>query len=250
MPGFTLAAMSHGLPQLISLDTSTERVHVALLARGQTLVRVLSGGAQASVTLLPAMQELMSDAGLTWAQLDAIAFGAGPGAFTGLRTACSTAQGLALGVSKPVIPLDTLMLVAEDARLSAPDAWAEGDEVWVLQDARMDELYAGAFVWRDQQWHVTQSAQLWPLDEPRRRWTQQAPKHLTGSGLNAYPDQFDGLHVSHSWPTAMPSGAAQASLASRAWQRGESVDAALALPRYVRDKVAQTTAERMAAKTP
>lgn len=250
--GFTLAAMSVGHPVLIALDTATDRVHVALVSGGQARSADLAGGAQASATLLPSLTGLLSDAGLAWADVDAIAFGAGPGAFTGLRTACSAAQGLALGLDKPVISLDTLMLVAEDARLSCPSAWAEGDTVWVLQDARMDEMYVAAYGWTAAGWVCQHDAQLWPLAEPLSRWGAgghaAAPKHLAGSGLKVYADRFEGVDAAHLWPNAVPSGGALAALASQAWAQGRTLDAALALPRYVRDKVAQTTAERMAAK--
>lgn len=215
----------------------------------------LPGGAQASAQLLPAVRGLLREAGLSWSDLDAIAFGSGPGAFTGLRTACSVTQGLALGADCPVIVLDTLMAVAEDARQQAPQECAPGDVVWVLQDARMEELYVGAFTWDGADWKVAQAAQLWPLTEPAARWAQGSPNtvpglRLCGNALQAYPDRFAAL-----WPqgatvlgeaTAAPRAGALAALAQRAWARGDTVDVALALPRYVRDKVAQTTAERRA----
>lgn len=249
--------MSVGHPVLIALDTATDRVHVALVSGEQTRAAELAGGAQASTTLLPSLNDLLAQAGLRWADVDAIAFGEGPGAFTGLRTACSTAQGLALGLDKPVIALNTLMAVAEDARAQTASTWADGDVVWVLQDARMDEMYVAAFAWQNQTWVCLHAPQLWPLDEPIRRWAgadaaQSAhtiPLRLAGSGLQAYPDRFAGIAAEHVWPQAAPRGPALATLARQAWQRGDSVDAALALPRYVRDKVAQTTAERLAART-
>ncbi|MDE2593692.1 MAG: tRNA (adenosine(37)-N6)-threonylcarbamoyltransferase complex dimerization subunit type 1 TsaB [Burkholderiales bacterium] len=250
--------MSVGHPVLIALDTATDRVHVALVSGDQTRVAELAGGAQASATLLPSLNDLLAQAGLRWADVDAIAFGEGPGAFTGLRTACSTAQGLALGLDKPVIAVDTLMAVAEDARQSDPSAWPDGDVVWVLQDARMDEMYVAAFAWRDESWTCVHLPQLWPLDEPARRWARtdeaipsatMAPRHLAGSGLKVYPDRFVDIAAPHVWPQAAPRGAALAALAHQAWLRGDTIDAALALPRYVRDKVAQTTAERLAARS-
>lgn len=243
--------MSVGRPVLIALDTATDRVHVALVSGAQTRSADLAGGAQASATLLPSLTGLLSDAGLVWADVDAIAFGSGPGAFTGLRTACSAAQGLALGLGKPVISLDTLMLVAEDARLSSPADWVEGDTVWVLQDARMDEMYVAAFNWTAGGWVCLHEAQLWPLTEPLNRWgagCTEVPQHLAGNGLTAYSGRFEGIAALHLWPDAAPRGRALASLAGQAWVQGRTLDAALALPRYVRDKVAQTTAERMAAK--
>lgn len=245
--------MSFAVPVLLALDTATDRVHAALAVGEIVQTLDLPGGAQASTQLLPALRGLLHEAGLTWADLDAIAFGSGPGAFTGLRTACSVTQGLALGAGCPVIVLDTLMAVAEDARQQAPQGCAPGDTVWVLQDARMSEMYVGAFSWDGENWHMAQTAQLWPLTEPLARWAHDAQAasglHLCGNALQAYPDHFAAL-----WPlgasvlaeAAAPRGSALASLAQRAWARGDTVDVALALPRYVRDKVAQTTAERRA----
>ncbi|WP_290870827.1 tRNA (adenosine(37)-N6)-threonylcarbamoyltransferase complex dimerization subunit type 1 TsaB [Aquabacterium sp.] len=256
--------MSTSAPVLLSLDTATERIHAALSVGEQVRARELPGGAQASSTLLPALGALLSEAGLVWADLDAIAFGSGPGAFTGLRTACAITQGLALGLERPVIPLDTLMAVAEDARQQSPEAWLPGDLLWVLQDARMGELYVGAFRWDGRSWLAEATPQLWPLDEPARRWAISAPEapegaprvapglRLAGNALLAYPAELAPLLAPEAgvgrWPRAQPRGAALAALAQQAWAQGLAVDAALALPRYVRDKVAQTTAERAAAK--
>jgi len=243
-------------PVLLALDTATERLHIALVAGDAVRTRDLPGGAQASTALLPAAQAMLDEAGLRWPDLDAIAFGSGPGAFTGLRTACSVTQGLALGLGCPVIVLDTLMAVAEDARLRAcaidPQACPPGQTLWVLQDARMDELYAAAFTWCGEAWHATEGPALWPLSEPRRRWSEAAPGEvrLCGNALLQCPEAMAGvpeaLHLADG-AQALPAGAALAALAVQAWRAGRTVDAALALPRYVRDKVAQTTAERAAA---
>ncbi len=242
-------------PILMALDTATDRIHAALSVGATVHALDLPGGAQASASLLPALQGLLSQAGQTWADVDAIAFGRGPGAFTGLRTACSVTQGLALALACPVIALDTLMAVAEHARQAAPDTLAAGDLVWVLQDARMDELYVGAYRWDGAHWQQEQAAQLWSLDEPLHRWAPegviQAGVRWAGNALRAYPDKLAALQhaqwLPHGAP-ALPAGHALAELAQRAWQQGDTLDAALALPLYVRDKVAQTTAERQAAK--
>jgi len=259
--------MSSSAPVLLSLDTATDRIHAALTIGDHLAVLDLPGGAQASASLLPALNGLLQAAHLAWKDVSAVAFGSGPGAFTGLRTACSVTQGLALGLGCPVISLDTLMAVAEDARLASPASWAAGDTIWVLQDARMSELYVGAFTWTGTDWQPAQPAQLWPLDEPLRRWAPDGALDQTlrwaGNAADAYPDLLGALlprqaiathaaHVEHtgsapSTQSAAPRGAALAALARRAWDRGDTLDAALALPRYVRDKVAQTTAERQAA---
>jgi tRNA threonylcarbamoyladenosine biosynthesis protein TsaB len=96
------------------------------------------GGAQASTTLVPAILGLMAQAGLRFPELNAIVFGRGPGSFTGLRTACSVAQGLGLGAGEgtPLLPVDTLLAVAEDARHRHGVR-----QVVAMLDARMDEIY-------------------------------------------------------------------------------------------------------------
>lgn len=242
-------------PVLLSLDTATERLHIALVVGAAVHAQDLPGGAQASAALLPALQALLRAADLRWADVDAIAFGSGPGAFTGLRTACSVTQGLALGLGCPVIVLDTLMAVAEDARQRAvavqPDACPPGQTLWVLQDARMGELYVASFVWDGQCWQPGEGPALWPHTEPLRRWGADAPAglRLCGNALVQCAQALAGLPDGLILPggaQAAPSGTAQAALAVQAWYAGRSVDAALALPRYVRDKVAQTTEERMA----
>lgn len=249
-------------PILLALDTATERLHVALSApaaatapaasQAVVVAQELPGGAQASAGLLPALQALLRDAGLDWPDVSAIAFGAGPGAFTGLRTACSVTQGLALGLGVPVIALDTLMAVAEDARQRACEPLPAGEVVWVLQDARMGELYVGAFSWDGQRWAVHTQAALWALAEPRARWAGRAEcVRVCGNALSACPGAWEGLSPDDTRvlaPDAMPRGGALVELARQAWASGQQVDPALALPRYVRDKVAQTTAERAAAQ--
>lgn len=260
-----MSAASVPKPVLLSLDTATDRLHAALSVGEDVHTRDLPGGAQASSTLLPMLAELLREAGLAWADVDAIAFGSGPGAFTGLRTACSVAQGLALALGRPVIALDTLMAVAEDARQASPAALSPGDVLWVLQDARMAELYTAAFAWDGHGWHATEPARLWPLGEPAERWGAETPgdapaPRWAGNAGVAYPVELAAIlpaclpgpsgsgDASRSDPAA-PRGAALAALARAAWACGDTLDAALALPRYVRDKVAQTTAERSAGRT-
>src|SRR3954453_22039736 len=132
---------------LIAFDTSTERVSVAVQSGETVLARDDEGGARASATLLPAILGLLADPGLRLADLDAIAFGRGPGAFTGLRTACSVAQGLALGLGKPVLPIDSLLVVAEAAR-----SGAAAFRTWAAIDARMDQIYAAEYRFADGRW--------------------------------------------------------------------------------------------------
>jgi tRNA threonylcarbamoyladenosine biosynthesis protein TsaB len=240
------------LPCLVALDTATEVAHLALCLGAQVQAQALGGAAQASATTLPGLQALLAQAGQGWPCVQAIAFGQGPGAFTGLRTACAIAQGLALGLNLPVIALDTLMAVAESARRQQPAiaqaVLAGAGPLWVLQDARMSEVYAAAYTWSEGAWQQVQAPALWPLSH----WQAQIDAgHITlavGSALLAYPAHTESLQAQGALlaPGAQPDGLALGLLAQQAWARGDTLDAALALPLYVRDKVAQTTAERLA----
>ena len=99
---------------VLAFDTSTERLALGVHGPDGPLTLMADGGAAASSTLLPHIHALLAQAPLSLADLDAIAFGCGPGAFTGLRTACAVAQGLGLGLARPLLPIDSLLVVAED----------------------------------------------------------------------------------------------------------------------------------------
>jgi len=234
---------------LLALDSSTETLVVALCREAEMLAHESEGGARASEQMVPQAMALLAQAGLGLAQLDAIAFAAGPGAFTGLRTACAVAQGLAFGASRPVIPLDSLMLVAEDLRLQQGDAGLSGT-CWVLMDARMSEIYAAAYRWQGDHWDTLRAPALYGLPAVTEALRELPPQALAGNALDVFAQALS---------SALPAGLLQASqtasraaalgsLARQAWLAGRAVDAAEAMPVYVRDKVAQTTAERLAAK--
>ncbi|HNK17807.1 MAG TPA: tRNA (adenosine(37)-N6)-threonylcarbamoyltransferase complex dimerization subunit type 1 TsaB, partial [Piscinibacter sp.] len=127
---------------LLAIDSSTEAMCIALSRDGATFVFEGEGGALASARLLPELTALLQRAGCRLQEVDAIGFGRGPGAFTGLRSACSVAQGLALGAARPVLALDSLLLVAQDAYDALGDAAAD---CWVAMDARMEEIYAAHY---------------------------------------------------------------------------------------------------------
>lgn len=208
---------------------------LALVTPGQTRVFEAAGDAQASARMLPEVKALLTAAGLQMDDLDAVAFGQGPGAFTGLRTACAVAQGLAFGLSKPVLAIDSLMLVAEDAR-----AQGAGDDVWVAMDARIGEIYAAHYRWVDGAWQVISTPALYRPEVLAAHWG--TPAAVAGTALTEYAQALGALP--RAWPQARSRAAALAALALAAWQRGDTQDAAEALPVYVRDKVALTTAER------
>ena len=230
-------------PVLLAFDTSTEVMSLALLRAGSLSVREGEGGAQASMRLIPEALRLLSDAGCALRDVDAIAFGRGPGAFTGLRTACSVAQGLAFGAHKPVLPVDSLLLVAEDAL-----AQVQLSDCWVAMDARMDEVYAARYRWDGQRWHTERDPALYTLEALAAQWRAQPPAAVAGSAIEAFGDRLPVPSSAKRVPQARSRGAALASLAQQGWQQGAAIDAAQALPLYLRDKVALTTAEREAAK--
>jgi tRNA threonylcarbamoyladenosine biosynthesis protein TsaB len=229
---------------LLAFDTSTDLMSIALHTPAGVFVRESSGGALASARLVPDVMALLAEAGVSLAGVDAIAFGAGPGAFTGLRTACSVAQGLALGAGKPVVPVDSLMLVADDARA----ALGGGDSVHVAMDARMDQVYAGTYDWTGDRWAVREAPAL--LDPPvlAARWRAAPPAVAAGSALVPFEAVLALGAGTQRVPDALSRVQALLRVALQQWHAGVAVDAALALPVYVRDKVAQTTAEREAAR--
>ncbi len=219
------------------------------------------GGAKASSALIPDLLALLAQAGCSLQDLDAIAYGCGPGAFTGLRTACSVAQGLAFGADKPVLPVDSLMLVAESVR---EPALAQGAHtVWVAQDARMDEVYAAAYRWhparpgehRAAHWEATVAPALYTIEALNQRWADApwATGHavgtvvLAGSALDVMGERLT-TGAAPRLADGTTRARALASLAVTRWEDGVLLDAAFALPLYLRDKVAQTTEEREAAR--
>ena len=232
---------------LLALDTSTDTLSVAVQkGSGEVLERSAPGGAHSSTTLIPLIRTLMKEAQFSFDDLDLIAFGRGPGSFTGLRTACSVAQGLAFGARKgqgvPVLPVDSLLAVAETAR--AQTAPGQGlTQVHAVLDARMDEVYAGAYTW-DTVAGRWSSLGDFNLLAPQRL-VVEAGFIVAGNAQAAYDDrlapQAPHLH-------ALPTASAMLRLVPALLAQGLAVPASEALPLYIRDKVAQTTAEREEAK--
>ncbi len=235
---------------LLAIDSGTEHLSIAV-GRGATVWQYAgAGGARASTDLIAGVLDLLAQAELPMASLDAMAFGAGPGSFTGLRTACSVVQGLAFGAGVPVLPMDSLLAVAEDARQSAaPDTAAL--QVLALLDARMDEVYAAHYAYAHGQWRVLQpSALVRPenvqLPAPA---AGLGPLLVAGNVFAVYADRLPAAVLQGGTVVpALPTAAAMLRLAPALLAAGLAVDAPHAMPSYIRDKVAKTTAERMAEK--
>nr|WP_316642957.1 tRNA (adenosine(37)-N6)-threonylcarbamoyltransferase complex dimerization subunit type 1 TsaB [uncultured Roseateles sp.] len=233
---------------LLALDTSTETMALALISPAGLLTHEGESGAKSSAHMVPELMALLAAAGLRLADVDAIAFGQGPGAFTGLRTACAVAQGLAFGAEKPVLPLDSLMLVAEDAAAQLGGDRAELGTVWVAMDARMQEIYAAGYRWQSDRWQAVAEPGLYGPAALQQRWRDAPPTVIAGSALQAFAGLLD-TQGARLLPGCAARAQSLARLAQQQWARGLAVDPALALPVYVRDKVAHTTAEREAQRS-
>jgi len=221
---------------ILALETSTELGSCALWHDGQLTERICPAGRPHSETLLPLVRELLQEAGAGVRQLDAIAFGVGPGAFTGLRVACGAAQGLAMAGDIPLLPVTSLETMA---------ASTGGERVLALLDARMGEVYAGAYR-RDGENYLLQGEIR--LAAPGDVLLPDGPGWLAcGNAPMAYPLLRQrlaeaGMAIQED---ILPQAGQLARLAVPRFRRGEGIDAALAAPLYVRDKVAKTVAERL-----
>lgn len=227
---------------LLAFDTSTEIMSVAVQGTQdggpQVWQHSAPGGAQTSATLIPTIQRLMQEAGLQFAQLEAIAFGCGPGSFTGLRTACAVAQGLAFGARLKVLPVDTLLAVAEEARWRHA-ATLTRLQVLALLDARMDEMYAACHVFDAGHWQARGDCRLLRPED----LVCEAGFTLAG---NVFATHGARLRVPATAMRleALPTAGALLRLAPALLAAGAALAPEQALPRYIRDKVAKTTLER------
>jgi tRNA threonylcarbamoyladenosine biosynthesis protein TsaB len=225
--------------KLLAFEASTRRLSVALWCAGALTEKsadVPNGGSE---RLLPWAGELLAEAGLSLRQLDGIAFGAGPGGFTGLRLACGVAQGLACGLGLPVVPVGSLAALA----------LASGDgKVLACLDARMNEVYVAAYVVAGESVEEIMAPKVGagataPLPEGTG-W------HGVGDGFGVWGEilrqRLVGDRLISADAAIYPTAAAVARLAAPLLARGAGVAAAEAVPLYIRDKVALTTAERKA----
>ena len=250
--------------KFLAFDTSTDRLSIAVTDGVRVWQHSGGGGAQASSTLIPAILTLLAEAGIQLGELDAIAFGRGPGSFTGLRTACAVAQGLAFGarggVGMPVLPVDTLMAVAEEARFQRPESphpcplplageGAKPLRVTALLDARMDEMYVQSYEFNSGMWTQTVGCELIrPENLANYLLREPGTQLLAGNVFEVYAQRLPVALSSMAHIHALPTATALLRLAPALAAAGQCVDASLALPLYVRDKVAFTTDERAASK--
>lgn len=251
----------------LAIETSTDMLSLAIAStqgdKSQVWAHTSQGGAKSSQLVLPEIVRLMEDAQIRFTDLTAVVFGKGPGSFTGLRTACSVAQGLAFGAGISVLPIDTLLAVAEDARYQSTQQLQQQiqhqthhqqleelgqpsqqpQRFFVAMDARMDQVYTAAYEWRSE-WQCVQAPSV---NSPENISVPTEWKDLAfttvGNAWDAFatrwPAELSGKHM-HAMPTAQ----ALLRLSPVAFGQGLAVPPEDALPLYIRDKVAQTTQER------
>lgn len=221
---------------LLALETSTEYCSCALSVDGAVREACVRAGQGHSELLLPMVAQLMSEVGLSFKQLDAIAFGAGPGSFTGLRIACGAAQGLAFAHELPVVPVVTLEALAQESGAA---------RVLACLDARLGELYLAAYERAGEaQWKVCAAPALLKTTELPGlpgAWTGVGSGFAAHGAVLAARYALDAVNAE-----VFPRAGAVAALAAVKFAHGEVLPADQAAPLYLRDKVALDVNEQAA----
>jgi tRNA threonylcarbamoyladenosine biosynthesis protein TsaB len=215
---------------ILAIDTATERCSVALNLEGRLIERAVETARGHADMVLPMVEDVLREGGVALKDLEGIAYGRGPGAFTGVRIAIGVVQGLAFGARLPTVGISNLAAVARQAALqvSAPA------RVLVCMDARMNEVYWGIFavaadggITLDGEEHVGPAAAV----------AADGIDAAAGTGLRAYPDLMARFAGVPALPEALPHARDIAALALRAFRAGEAVPATEAKPVYLRDQV-------------
>jgi tRNA threonylcarbamoyladenosine biosynthesis protein TsaB len=223
---------------LLAIETATENCSVALLTKGGLIARSELAPRRHAELLLPMCEEVLAEAGLARTALDALAVGRGPGAFTGVRLAVSAAQGIALALGIPVVPVSSLAALARQA----PE---NGADVLAVIDARMGEVYAGLFRRNDGRIEAIGEETVGPADA--LRVPDASPLNVIGSGWTSYRSAIEiALRSPPRWAEGerYPEAADVAWLAAPLAAAGQGVAADRVLPVYLRDKVALTLEEQ------
>ena len=215
---------------LLALDTATECCSAALLHDGTVTARSEVIPRQHAQRLLPMIEELLGERQLRLQDVDALVFGRGPGAFTGVRIATGMVQGLAFAADKPVVAVSNLAALAQRA-------WREhgAETVAAAIDARMDEVYWGLYGLQD---GVMQLLDDERVCAPEAVSLPAGVGSVAGAGTGWQYAERLAVTATQSWPQMLPDASDLITLALPRWQAGEVVDAADAQPVYLRDKVA------------
>lgn len=227
------------MTRILAIETSTELATAALLTDEQLFIRELNGVQTHSQGILPAIQSLLAEAGVSLRDCDAIAFGCGPGAFTGIRTACGIVQGLAYGAGLPVVPVVSLLAMAQAAREQTP-----ATEFVCILDARMDEVYWAQYRFTGADWIEVSAPALGSMSEALADIGLSQAQLVIGNGLNLPESDHSKFTALFCMPHARQVGM----LGKSDFVAGLGVAADQAQPLYLRNKIALTTAEREQAK--
>ena len=226
--------------QILAIDTSTEFLSLALWLDGRLLSRDIHAGQTHSQQILPMLRELLDEAQVELKALDGIAFGAGPGSFTGLRIACGVAQGLAFGANLPVVAVSTLQALAQQSG---------ADKVIACLDARMGEIYHAAYEKKNNEWiEVSTPALFKPEEAPKLNGNDWVG---VGTGWLVYPDVLQAVYVEQLREMPKPDHNSHATaisiaeLALPTFEAGLARPAHEAAPIYIRNKVALKMSERV-----
>ena len=217
---------------LLALDTATEACSVALLHEGQILSHYEVIPRLHAQRLLPMIKQLLADAAVPMSALDGIAFGRGPGAFTGVRIAVGVVQGLSFALDRPVLPISNLAVLAQRSLREYG-----ATQVAAAIDARMDEVYWGCYCAEQGEMRLQGSEAVLPPEQAMLPRAASGDWFAAGTGWGAYAERIP-LTVSASDATMLPHAEDLLALARFAWARGEAVSADQAQPVYLRDQVA------------
>lgn len=217
---------------LLALDTATEACSVALLHNGQVFSRYAVIPRLHAQSILPMLSEVLAEAGIAKTAIEAIAFGRGPGAFTGLRIAVGVVQGLAFALELPVLPVSNLAAIAQRACREHGVS-----QVAVAIDARMDEVYWGCFTLVNGEVSLQGMEVVVAPEGAQLPRNTQGDWFAAGTGWQAYAERI-AVPVSAKDAQLLPHAADILTLAKGMWQRGESIAAQAAQPIYLRDQVA------------
>ncbi|MGE5088492.1 MAG: tRNA (adenosine(37)-N6)-threonylcarbamoyltransferase complex dimerization subunit type 1 TsaB [Candidatus Levyibacteriota bacterium] len=225
--------------RIVAIDSSTDWLSVCASDGSLAVALREKAGTASSERVLPLVGQALAEAGWTLAELGGIAYGAGPGSFTGIRIACGVAQGLALGAGLPVFGVPTLQAVAHAC-------WrAHGARrVLACLDARMREVYVASYLREGDAWRLASGP---AVCKPEALGPPAAgPWQGAGDGYAAYPELAERLGLAAADPAIAPDAASIAELALPRFAAGEGLPADQAQPLYVRQRVALTTVERAA----
>jgi tRNA threonylcarbamoyladenosine biosynthesis protein TsaB len=220
---------------LLALDTSTEFLSLALQLDDKIFTHFEQAGNAASELILPQIQVLLDEAKVKLTDLDGIAFGAGPGAFTGVRIACGVAQGLGFGANIPVVGVNTLLALAEAS---------SAERVIACLDARMGEIYHAAFERKNNEWVELSATKVC---KPEAAPVLACRAAGVGSGWAVYGEFLSNIYAENLdkvLPNITPTAEAILRLAKPVFAAGNAKPASEAAPIYVRNRVALTSAER------